>query len=322
MADEHSKKLMAFAIATANQEDRFTGNLMRVYLAPEMGLDALDWETIQDVGQLQAALGLEPGRVRIKLADRNLEESKAKPVGMKNSGQYDDEWVCLRPGQTGRGLHPGTRYQVQRSDYSGDIWLRDADGQVAWHCSYSCLALAVDALPLHLALKSKLSCEIVASLLAADPATASIPDTEGFPALHTALKSKLPIEYVNIVLNAYPKAAAVPDAKGFLALHHALNAQMYPADMVSNLLAAFPQAADTSLLGLTRLPAETTALLANMAIQATKSEVQATKSEVMSLRDEMQREREMHRDEMQSLRSEMAEIKGYLLALVQQNGSK
>merc|ERR1712086_965039 len=126
----------------------------------------------------------------------------------------------------------------------------------------------------------------------------------------------------NIVLDAHPGAAAVPDANGFLALHYALNAKMYPADMVSNVLAAFPQAADTTLLGPTRLPAETTALLANMAIQATKSEMQATKSEVLSLRNEMQREREMHRDEMQSLRSEMAEIKGYLVALVHQTGSK
>merc|ERR1712086_1153279 len=133
----------------------------------------------------------------------------------------------------------------------------------------------------------------------------------------------------NIVLDAHPGAAAVPDANGFLALHYALNAKMYPADMVSNVLAAFPQAADTTLLGPTRLPAETTALLANMAIQATKSEMQATKSEmqatksemqatkseVLSLRNEMQREREMHRDEMQSLRSEMAEIKDIWLHL-------
>ena len=107
-------------------------------------------------------------------------------------------------------------------------------------------------------------------MLNAYPKAVTLPDAEGFLALPTALKSKMSVEHINILLNAYPEAAAVPDADGFLALHHALNAQMYPADMVSNLLAAFPQAAegflaDTTLLGPTRLPAETTALLANMA---------------------------------------------------------
>ena len=186
MSDDQSKKLMAFAIAPANQ-DRLTGDLMRVYLAPEMGLDALEWETIQDVGQLQAALGLEPGRVRIKLADRaNLEDSKAK------NKEYDGQWVCLRSGQTRGGLQPGTAYQVR--EYSYGIWLQDADGrEISGYLSYNRLALALDGLPLHLALEFKLSCEIVASLLAADPATASIPDADGFPALHRALKSKLPL---------------------------------------------------------------------------------------------------------------------------------
>jgi len=173
MADEKRSELMtAFAIATANQ-DCLTGNLMRVYLAPEMGLDALAWETIQNSGQLQAALDLEPGRVRISITipGANLERSKAK------NNEYDGQWICLQPGKTQKGLQPDTLYQVTKSDSDGDLWLRDADGRDIRdsrnrnYCSYSNLALATDGLPLHLALKFTLSCEIVALLLAADPAT-------------------------------------------------------------------------------------------------------------------------------------------------------
>jgi len=240
-----------------------------------MADDPISWETIQNPGQLQAALDLEPGRVRVKLTGGNIEEWKRKNNLFQGMNGVPWLWVCLQPGKTQKGLQPYTPYRVLpiTTNHSDYLQLRDADGRGisgSFSCSYLEL---VDGLPLHLALKCKLSCEIVALLLAADPTTASI-----------------------------------PDADGFLALHHALNAQMYPAATISALVAAFPQAADTTLLGPTRLSPETTALLSNMAMQATKSEV-------MSLRDEMQREREMHRDEMRSLRSEMAEIKGYLVAL-------
>mgnify|MGYP005679971329 CR=1 FL=1 len=55
MADKQSKELMAFAITTANQ-DRLKGNPMRVYLAPEMGLDALDLERSETLGSCKQRL--------------------------------------------------------------------------------------------------------------------------------------------------------------------------------------------------------------------------------------------------------------------------
>merc|ERR1712086_797591 len=105
MSDEQNKKLMALdhQFATANQ-DRLT------QMAPEMGLDALSWETIQNSGQLQAALDLEPGRVRISITipGANLERSKAK------NNEYDGQWICLQPGKTQKGLQPDTLYQVTK----------------------------------------------------------------------------------------------------------------------------------------------------------------------------------------------------------------
>ena len=172
-----------------------------------MADDPISWETIQNPGQLQAALDLEPGRVRVKLTGGNIEEWKRKNSLFQGMNGVPWLWVCLQPGKTQKGLQPYTPYRVLpiTTNHSDYLQLRDADGRGisgSFSCSYLEL---VDGLPLHLALKCKLSCEIVALLLAADPTTASI-----------------------------------PDADGFLALHHALNAQMYPADMVSNLLAAFP----------------------------------------------------------------------------------
>merc|ERR1712086_87940 len=106
MSDEQNKKLMALdhQFATANQ-DRLT------QMAPEMGLDALSWETIQNSGQLQAALDLEPGRVRVKIAGpRPILEGPAA----KNNG-YDGRWVYLRPDKTVRGLKQNPPYQVRKS---------------------------------------------------------------------------------------------------------------------------------------------------------------------------------------------------------------
>ena len=268
------QRLTGFVIANACSDEGWLPSIMMLkYLQPQMLLDALPLSLIQSVQQLQAALQLQPGRVRIAPAGGNLESSRT------TNNEYEHQWVCLQPGKTFYKLQPDTRYQVRKSDHYGNLYLRDANGRdLDGYFNYSCLALFIDGLPLHAALKSNLPREIVASLLAADPATASVPDADGLLALHAAVKCKLPAESVNMLLAAFPQAASIPDAEG-----HALNAQMYPADIIATLVAAFPQAADATVLGPTRLPAETIALLANITMQATKNEVQATKMAVQEI---------------------------------------